>query len=212
MLNKQKNLSYVNNRVICSPSSSGRGGWIALTVRNGCLVFCSTLLSVTVWATSSCQTLTLLSGTSIHFTRAAIQSCNSLLGETGWHHIPTQRNKEGPVHLLCALTATRWHLWLGWSRWELWHGRHPPIQHFINTSGEKTKTNNTNTNLGYDDLFAQYFHGVMYICGLLFDQNHFSKCSLPKQLQILKVIHSLQVKHTCNYSKASTLTGQPSLM
>lgn len=35
----------------CAPCLRG----VLLTVRNGCLVFCRTRLSVTVWATSSCK-------------------------------------------------------------------------------------------------------------------------------------------------------------
>lgn len=48
------------------------------------------------------------------------------------------------------------------------------------------------TNFSNDDFFAKDFHGVVHPCGLLFDQNHFSKCSFPKQLQVVKITHSLQ--------------------
>lgn len=43
-----------------------------LTVRKGCLVFCNTLLSVTVWATSSCSKNTRFAAHEIFY----INKCN----------------------------------------------------------------------------------------------------------------------------------------
>lgn len=46
--------------------------------------------------------------------------------------------------------------------------------------------------LGYDDFFAEYFHGIVYSCGLLLDKNDLSKSPLTKQFQVLKVVHCLK--------------------
>lgn len=52
------------------------------------------------------------------------------------------------------------------------------------------------TDLGYDDFFFKYFHGVVFAAGLFSNEYHFTKSSLSKKLQVVKVTHCLEEGNT----------------